>query len=146
MAAIDRSILTLRVIGDDLDPAEISRILGSSPTRSERKGDVIRSQTTGQSRVARTGGWRVEVPDANPEDVDGQVTRILSRLATDVEVWRALAARYRIDIFCGLFMRETNEGLELSPATLLALGQRGISIGFDIYAPRGDEAPTEPSK
>jgi hypothetical protein len=135
MAAIDGSILTLRVLGDDLDPDEISRILGSAPTRSERKGDVIRSQQTGQSRIAKTGGWRLEAPDANPGDVDGQVAQILSRLTADPEAWRVLAEKYRIDIFCGLFMRATNEGLELSPATMLALGQRGISMGLDVYGP-----------
>ena len=142
MAAIDRSILALRVTGDDLDPDEISRILGSPPTQSERKGDIIRSQATGQSRVVKTGGWRLQAPDANPADVDGQVAQILSRLTSDTETWRVLATRYQIDIFCGLFMRESNEGLELSPATMVELGSRGILVDFDIYAPSDRSSET----
>jgi hypothetical protein len=142
MAAIDESRACLRLFGDDLDPDEISAILGSAPTKSERKGDVIRNQTTGQSRTVKSGGWRLEAPDARPEDIDGQVERILSRLTSDLEKWRALTLKYQADIFCGLFMREENEGIELSPETLRALGQRGISIGFDIYAPSDRRSET----
>lgn len=28
-----------------------------------------------------------------------------------------------------------NEGVEISPATLLALGERGILLGIDLYGP-----------
>lgn len=31
-----------------------------------------------------------------------------------------------------------NEGVALSPATLLALGERGIRLGIDLYAPDRD--------
>ncbi len=47
----------------------------------------------------------------------------------------ALASRFDIDLFCGWFMAGGNEGVELSPATLLALGERGIRLGIDLYAP-----------
>ena len=135
MAAIDRSVATLRLFGDDLDPEEITRILGKPPTRSERKGEVIRREGTGIERTARTGSWRLEVADRRPEDVDGQVAELLSALTTDVGVWQALASKYKVDLFVGLFMKDSNEGLSLSPTTLTKLGERGISIGFDIYDP-----------
>jgi len=43
--------------------------------------------------------------------------------------------RFEVDIFCGLFMGSSNEGLSLSPRTLSALGQCGIELGLDIYGP-----------
>jgi hypothetical protein len=46
---------------------------------------------------------------------------------------RLLESKYRIDLFCGLFMEGTNEGLQISPETLHALGERGISLGLDMY-------------
>jgi len=139
MAAIDESTACLRLIGDDLDPEEVTRILGKAPTRSERKGDVIRNQS-GHERIARTGSWRLDATDCHPENIDGQVSEILSGLTTNLDAWRALSARHRVDMFCGLFMRESNEGIELSPATTLELGRRGILIGFDIYAPTTEKA------
>jgi len=40
-----------------------------------------------------------------------------------------------MDLFCGLFMKESSEGFSISPATLAMLGERGIELQFDIYAP-----------
>jgi hypothetical protein len=43
-------------------------------------------------------------------------------------IWRSLTARYRVDLFCGWFMNEGGEGLEVSAETLSALGNRGIKL------------------
>jgi len=53
-------------------------------------------------------------------------------LTGDLAVWQALA-RFRPDLFCGLFMGSSNDGVSLSPRALLALGERGIELGLDIY-------------
>jgi hypothetical protein len=79
--------------------------------------------------------WSLSSADQEPEDLDGQVEEILGKLTSDMETWQALARRYRLDLFCGLFMRAGNEGLTISPASLLALGQRGITLGLDVYGP-----------
>lgn len=36
MAQLDRSVATLRIFGDDLDPAEISALLGHAATKQQR--------------------------------------------------------------------------------------------------------------
>ena len=126
----------LRIIGDDLVPEELSSLIGASPTRAERKGDAIPIRTG--ERIAKTGGWRLEATATEPENLDAQVPEILGVLTSNLDVWRALRARYRLDLFCGWFMNESNEGVSVSPATLLALGERGIELGLDIYAPSAD--------
>ena len=73
-----------------------------------------------------------------PGDLDAQVQELLARVHQDIVVWRELASRFDFDLFCGWFMAGGNEGVELSPATLLALGERGIRLGVDLYAPDGD--------
>ena len=50
-------------------------------------------------------------------------------------MWNELASKYDIDLFCGLFMEKGNEGMEISPKTLQALGERNILLGLDIYDP-----------
>jgi hypothetical protein len=47
-----------------------------------------------------------------------------------------IASKYRVDPFCGLFMDGGNEGLTISPASLVALGQRGIELALDVYGPK----------
>ncbi len=70
--------------------------------------------------------------------MDGQIREILSQLSGDLSVWRSITQRYHVDLFCGLFLRESNEGLTLSSQSLAALGERGIEMGMDIYSARGD--------
>jgi hypothetical protein len=40
-----------------------------------------------------------------------------------------------VALFCGWFMRESNEGVEISAHTLGLLGERGIVLSLDIYGP-----------
>jgi hypothetical protein len=136
MAHLARSVAALRIIGDDLVPEEVSSLLGAPPTRAERKGEAIPTKTG--ERIAKTGGWRLEAMATEPENLDAQVSELLSLLTSDLEVWHTLRERYRLDLFCGWFMNESNEGVSISPSTLLALGQRGIELGLDIYAPSPD--------
>ena len=138
MAHLSRSRATLRIAGDDLDPDEISRQLACKPTTAQRKGEAIVGHNTGQTRIAPFGLWRVEAAQREPEDIDGQISEILGQLSDDLEVWRTIGQRYKVDLFCGLFMKTGNEGLLLSPGSLYALGVRQIEIGFDIYGSDGE--------
>jgi hypothetical protein len=139
MAHLHQSVATLRISGEDLDPVEISALLGCTPTKSQRKGDVFTSKTTGKSRTEKCGAWRLEASDREPEDLDGQIAELLGKLTPSLDTWRSIADRYDVILFCGFFMRETNEGVEISPASLAALGQRRIVLGLDIYSPTRED-------
>jgi len=131
VAELAHSRATLRIIGDDLQPAEVTALLGAPPSMSTTRGQV--NDLGRGPPVWRTGSWRLEAPDAAPANPDGQVAEILDELTPDLAVWRALAARYRVEMFCGWFMGETNEGVTLSADTLRALGERGIRLDIDLY-------------
>jgi hypothetical protein len=123
-----RFVVSLRLFGDDLDPAAISASLGAQPTDSWRKGDVI----SRQGRLARSGKWQLTAADAASDDIGTEVAEILGRLSGDPAVWSSLA-RYGPDLFCGVFTSGSNDTLPLSTATLQALVQRGITLTVDIY-------------
>ena len=57
MGPIQKSKATLRISGDDLEPEEVTRILGAQPTRSRAKGKVwVTADTDRQfSAKAHTG-------------------------------------------------------------------------------------------
>lgn len=132
MSAISRAVATLRVRGDELSPGEITRLLGSEPTCAYSKGDVLLRP---KGRVAKFGMWRLEATPLEPSDFNTQVASLLDQLTQDMHIWQELTERYDVSLFCGWFMRESNEGEDLSPKTLISLGQRGLSLGLDIYAP-----------
>jgi hypothetical protein len=140
-----KSAVTLRIVGDDLVPDEITRLLRCEPTSAEFKGQVVRGKNTRRERTARSGSWRLEVADRTPDDLNGQIMEIVGRLNQDPDVWASLANRFRIDVFCGLFMAKSGEGFTLSPEALLALGSRRIEFDLCLYAPITPPPASEPS-
>jgi hypothetical protein len=143
MAQLDKSVVTLRISGDDLIPDEITKMLRASPTSAQAKGDKIVGKKTGHVRIANFGMWQLCAADRKPEDIDGQIHEILGQATDDLAIWRSIAKKYDLDLFCGLFMRVGNEGLSISAASLEALGIRGIELGLDIY--EGDDEEDDPS-
>jgi hypothetical protein len=132
MGQIHHSAAALRIFGDDLRPDEISKMLKCQPTKAELKGDVVR-YSSGRERTVKRGNWRLIAQNAEPEDLDGQIQWLMSQVSDNLGVWKILTQAYDVDLFCGLFMHSSNDGLSLSPETMLMLGQRGIELGLDIY-------------
>lgn len=134
MGPLTRSVATLRISGDELVPEEVSALLGTQPTSSQRKGQLVPSDPTGTRTFIR-GMWRLEATATEPGEVDTQVAELLRACTQDLGVWQKLAGRFKVDLFCGWFMGANNEGVELQPRTLLALGERGIPLSVDLYGP-----------
>ena len=133
MARVAKSSVALRISGDDLDPEEITRLLGPSPKTSKRKGDKTVSPKSGREWVAKTGLWMLEAEDREPESIDGQIEELLKQLTGELGVWEKIADRFEVVLICGLFMEGANEGMSLSPRSLMELGRRRIELWFDIY-------------
>lgn len=142
MGPLARSKATLRIFGDELVPEEISRLLGAEPTSAHAKGPVL-SKTSGRVVMRHSASWRLEAIETAPECLDDQVSDLLGQLTQDLSVWSDIASRFRVDLFCGWLMSSSNEGVEVSPETMLALGRRHIQLSIDIYeqdAPRDRQA------
>lgn len=122
--------VSLRICGDDLIPEEITQQLGCAPTEAHRKGECVR---TGHFvRESQIGIWRLhgECEDGN---LDSAITSLLTKIRSDLEVWNSLAHKYRIDIFCGIFLHTLNQGVSIQSITLEQLASRGIILSFDMY-------------
>ena len=138
MAHLQQSLATLRIWGDELVPEDVTALLGREPTLSCAKGDPIAGNPKDDARTAATGAWHLQATDRLPADIDTQVRELLGGMTSDLAIWRKLREKYRVDLFCGLFMGHGNEGLAISPYTLVSLGVRGIELALDVYAPRTD--------
>jgi hypothetical protein len=144
MAHVQRSVVTLRIGSDDLIPDEITRLLGATPTHTQIKGEKFVGGKTGHVRIAKMGMWRLCAKDREPEDIDSQIEEILSQTTSNLAIWRSISEKHEIDLFCGLFLGVSNEGMELSAKSLAALGERGIKLALDIYS-GDDEGETSTS-
>jgi hypothetical protein len=137
MATLARSVASLRITGDSLEPDEITRLLGHPPTKSQTKGQELHG-SSGRTRVAKFGGWWLEAQEAIPADLDDQARELLERLTADLSVWLDVSSRFKVDLFCGWFMQAQNEGIGIAATTLRALGERGIELSLDIYGGAAD--------
>ena len=134
MAKVQRTIVTLRFHGDNLDPQELSDRLGAMPTSAFVKGATLRS-ARGTERVAKTGQWRLNVEAEAPDDFDGLVAQLFDQLSSDHDTWLDLSGRFAGNLFVGLFLDSSNEGVPISRETVSAIAARGLSLGLDIYGP-----------
>ncbi len=91
MAAIQRSAATLRISGPDLDPAEITRLLGCAPDAAQRRGQEIPGRGSGSARIARTGMWRLSANEREPADLGSQIIELLSNMTDDLTIWASIA-------------------------------------------------------
>lgn len=137
MGPVHRTRVSLGFFGEELDPAEVSILLGVPPTSSTSKG-ASWTTPSGDQRVAKTGSWRLTSAEAEG-DLTAQIKAIFASTSNDVAAWQALSAKFSGRLFCGLFMQEGNEGLRLEPSTLAAIAERDLFLDLDIYGPDVDE-------
>ena len=137
MPQLHQTTASLRIFGDDLEPDEVTALLGTPPTHAVRRGELRSSRP--EASPARTGSWRLQSGYAKPGDLDVQIRDLLALVTDDPAVWRTIHERYKVDLFCGLFMQTTNDGLSLKSDTLAAIAARGLELQLDIYDPAADE-------
>jgi hypothetical protein len=118
---VDRLTMSLRVAAPETEWSHVSGVLGCQPD-------------------AERGMWRIEASKRLDGNLDAQLEALLSRVSSDPGVWKTLASRWKVDIFCGVFQERTNRGISLSPESMRMLSERGIPIGFDIYSPDESQA------
>jgi hypothetical protein len=138
MSGLHKTVATLRFFGDDLDPEEITKLLGADPTVGVRKGGIWLT-ASGAEKMARRGSWWLNVEDRSPGDLNAQISEMFAPLTTDLTIWNELSRRFSGDVFVGLFLGESNEGNDLTPDTLAAVGLRGLELDLDIYGASDDD-------
>src|SRR5262245_1846363 len=129
----NRAELCLRVCGDDLDPNEVTRLMGRAPTRSQRKGQPVLDASGQVKRVARTGSWLLDYQLSPEATIAEGIESLLAGLPNDKELWATLGRRHRADLLCYVFIRGVNQGFNLSPQVMEMLAARGVELGVDIF-------------
>ncbi len=136
------SALGLRIFGNDLDPGEISRLLGALPSSSYRKGERF---STGGRLIRKTNAWIRDATDRRPDDLNSQIAEILDPLCQDLGVWAHLQARFQLDLFAGLFMEEGYPGFTLSANAISLMAARGLQLRACVYGTDTlDRQPPDP--
>ena len=135
MSAISSSTVTIRLFGAKLDPDHVTQLLGCVPSAAAKKGEKI-IKPDGRERIVKRGSWRLEYGEKNEVGLEEKIQILLAKLTDNLESWQEVTRNLEIaDIYCGLFIDNWNEGLELSPSIMRKIADRNLTIGFDIYSP-----------
>jgi hypothetical protein len=121
----------LGIVGEDLDPAAVSSMLGGQPHQAARKGDPIvaklgRGRTA--SRPANADYWQRVVTCDSPASSDAAVRDLFSGLAGETTTWLTLKGRFRIGITVHETPPHQTAQTIFSPSTLAFFEQRGMQI------------------
>lgn len=140
MPSLHHSIAALRIAGDSLVPDAVSRLLCCNPTTAFVKGQVEPSK--GKPLVRNTSLWHLDVVGQQPENLDAHVAELFGRVNADLSVWTTLSGEFQAELLCVYFTSETDNHLEVSREVLTALGDRGIKLALQIYAPITGRSPS----
>lgn len=135
---LQRACVTLLINGDDLIPEELTALLGQHPEIGVRKGETFMGRgRPGTAVTARTGMWHFGTGYREPPRIDQQVIQLLTRLPEDANIWTDLTTKYVCYVAVGVYFSDDSwtGGFTLEPVTLRMLGERGLTIDFDMYAP-----------
>jgi Domain of unknown function (DUF4279) len=128
---VDDASVSLDIYGDDLDPDEITQLLGLSPTYSHRRGDRLRPD--GHSFHA--GAWLHQVKS---DDVPGApelaLGYLLDRLPSDASLWARLVQQFEIRLNFRIGFTGWSKGFVLSAPTIQRAAVLGVRLEFDLYA------------
>jgi hypothetical protein len=132
---LDEVRVTLGVYGPELDPSEVSELLGCPPTSAHRRGDLRGSARTPWQQ----GAWLLRLEGKAPKVPEELVQQLLLVLPKDEATWGRLRAKHTVRITFGLFTSAWNRGFDLSPVSVAFLATTGARVGFDIYAEVGGD-------
>jgi hypothetical protein len=118
----------LAIMGDKLDPDEITKLLGAKPTFACKKG-VTWEMVPGLPVVQPTGVWHLEVRDMHVTIYEPKINKVLDLVTNDLARWKKIASRFETVMLVGALITEENGGFfQLSPKTMRRLADRGITI------------------
>ncbi|SRR6266540_1138132 len=126
---VDKSSLTLGIHGDDLDPDEVSRLIGCAPTSAHRRGEPRRSGPPWPRDA-----WLLSVEGQSPTGPEELVHLLLGPLPADEAFWSEVRRRFRVQLMFGIFTERWNRGFELSAEAVRRINVLGAGVGVDIYA------------
>lgn len=137
MGDISRTRVSFRIGADHFkvtgalpDVTAVTNALRIEPTHAHSAGERHGSD------VWKNGLWDLASPLPEGTILEAHLRWLLERLLPARErIHSVLDSDQRLsaDFFCGLWLREVNEGLELTAQTLSDIGSLRASLGLDIY-------------
>ena len=126
-----RCYVSFVISGLELEPDEVSRLLGIKPDYSHRKGDVKKSSRSDDTLIRKNGHWSLRSKLSDYESLEVHLCALLDRLKGKEAAIKSLAEENEIGFGCDLW--ETI-GVELPAHILRSIADFNASLGITIYS------------
>src|SRR5438093_9158614 len=125
---------SFRIMGKDLDPSEITKLLNMHPDRFHRCGDPNMS-TSGRIFADYTEGlWAIDSSVDETHAMDAHLEALVTKLWQHRDLLQEFRKRgYKMDIFIGIFGIDDNTGCVLKNTLLMRVMQLGVDLDLDLY-------------
>lgn len=125
---------SFRIMGKDLDPAEITSLLHMHPDQFHRCGDPNISQAGRRYANYTEGLWALHAAVDATSVIDAHLEALVTKLWKHRDHLQEFRKRgYRVDIFVGIFGIDDNMGLVLKNPLLRRVMQLGVDLELDLY-------------
>lgn len=122
----------LAIYGEQLDPDEVTKVLGLSPERSWRRGDP-----KGARGVAsrKEGCWKIETKRSQDceKDLNDHLLTLLERIAPVRGIVGALAERFTLQFECIIEFDQEVPALHVDRQVMKAMSDLGGELDIDAY-------------
>jgi hypothetical protein len=127
-------VTTIRIFGPEVDPDEVSGLLGLKPTSGHRRSEPHFGRG-GRRYADRAGGlWALDSPLGRDRPLREHLYELRFLLQGKEIALRELRHRgYDLEVFVGVFEINDTDEISLSPAEMRALTELELGICFDLY-------------
>lgn len=125
---------TFRVLGDDLDPDVVTRLLGIEPTQALRRDQLVPTATN--VRRQETGVWLLKSEGkVSSTSLERHLIYLLDRIEPQLAALAAYlaAGEATADFFCFWLSATGHGGPILSADVMRRVGATGAELGIDFY-------------
>jgi len=126
---------TFRLSKEDLNPDDVSRLLGLEPSRVQRKGEPQYPKNPDSPLRFRSGGWHLSTQGhVESRDLRRHVDWLLERLEPKRDVLLRLSREgCAMDLICFWCSASGQGGPWLDAALMRRLADLALAIRFDVY-------------
>jgi hypothetical protein len=132
----------LQVSGPDMDPAEITILLGHAPTFSQKRGEPLLNENGSIKRVPSFSRWSraIKSNETDEWNISEVVKSLYDDLPLSLDTWRKVASLGRVRLSLGLSISGGSQDCEFDAELLRFLADRYTSVWLDVYNDREFEA------
>lgn len=127
--------VSLLIRGNDVDPAEVTRLLRLKPTRTWMRGDAMVIAGKATRKIHRVGGWHLwSTPNQRNHSMSWHVSRWSRLLSSRRQPLREISEMgWEVSLDCCVAGK--SDAFRLSPRFAQKLADAGVTFAFTCYAP-----------